>query len=97
MWPRLCSTTIKPHWLKIDFDKLKTEDTDDELMEDDLRKSQNYFRNLPDKDFGRRRKSQLNPEEFRKVYLFLFNMFQFVGFIYVLVVLTIRYAKEGPG
>ena len=96
LWPRLCQSTIKPHWLKVDFDKLETNDTEEEDMEDDLRKSQNYFRNLPDKDFGRRRKSQLNPEEFRKVYLFLFNMFSFVGFIYVLVVLIIRYAKEGP-
>lgn len=36
-------------------------------------------------------------EDFRKIYLFLYNLSQFIGFLYVLIVLSIRYAKEGPG
>ena len=47
------------------------------------------------KDFGRRRRKPIGSEEYRRVYLFLYNLFQLVGFIYLLVVLSIRYAKDG--
>lgn len=47
------------------------------------------------KDFGRRRRKPMGGEEYRRVYLFLYNLFQWVGFIYLLVVLSIRYAKDG--
>ncbi|RWS17154.1 very-long-chain (3R)-3-hydroxyacyl-CoA dehydratase-like protein [Dinothrombium tinctorium] len=59
---------------------------------------ENVRRNLrdKDKDFGRRRKSQrLTADEFRRVYLFLYNLFQFVGYVYILFILSILYAKDG--
>jgi len=35
-------------------------------------------------------------EDFRKTYLFLYNMFQFVGFVFILIIFAINYIKEGP-
>lgn len=75
---------------------------DSDMYEDSLHGSQksmqNSFRKLrPNKNFGRRKKQNITPEEIKRIYLFLYNLFQFVGFIYILVVLSIRYAKEGAG
>jgi len=36
-------------------------------------------------------------ENMRIVYLFLYNFFQFVGYLYIVGVLTVRYMKDGPG
>ncbi|XP_011312782.1 very-long-chain (3R)-3-hydroxyacyl-CoA dehydratase 4 [Fopius arisanus] len=35
-------------------------------------------------------------EDYRKVYLVLYNLCQFVGFMYILTVMSIRYSREGP-
>ncbi|XP_034943983.1 very-long-chain (3R)-3-hydroxyacyl-CoA dehydratase [Chelonus insularis] len=35
-------------------------------------------------------------EDLRVVYLVLYNLCQFVGFIYVITIMTIRYSREGP-
>lgn len=102
IWPRLLETQVKPAWLKVDFDKMHDDsddavhDTGDETL--DWRRTPNLMRNLThkfqdrDKDFGRKRKQSLRPEEFRKVYLFLYNLFQCVGHSYLLLVLAIRYS-----
>lgn len=93
-WPRLTLDTFKPAWLKLDFDKLKTDEDEDD--EEDFRKS-TYS---PEKSMSRmnyrKKKYRNRVEEFRKIYLFLYNLSQFIGFLYVLIVLSIRYAKEGP-
>lgn len=34
-------------------------------------------------------------EQFKKVYLVLYNLFQFVGFMYILIVMGIRYYRDG--
>jgi very-long-chain (3R)-3-hydroxyacyl-CoA dehydratase len=34
-------------------------------------------------------------ENFKKVYLVLYNLFQFVGFTYILVVMGVRYSRDG--
>ena len=36
-------------------------------------------------------------EDFAKVYLVIYNLCQFVGFIYVFAVMAIRYSRDGPG
>lgn len=38
---------------------------------------------------------QRRTEEFRRVYLFLYNLFQFVGFLYIFLVMLIRYSRDG--
>ncbi|XP_011162076.1 very-long-chain (3R)-3-hydroxyacyl-CoA dehydratase isoform X2 [Solenopsis invicta] len=90
-WPRLTSQPQKPSWLKVDFDKWKSEDMDDN--EDEKRDILNDYPNMYDKlhkeEFGYRK-------DFKKVYLVIYNLFQFVGFIYVFIVMGIRYSRDGP-
>jgi len=91
-WPRLTSQPQKPSWLKIDFDKWKSEDMDDN--EDEKRDILNDYPDMFDKlhkeELGYRK------EDFAKVYLVIYNLCQFVGFIYVLAVMAIRYSRDGP-
>lgn len=61
LWPRLMKDTKKPQWLKVDFDRWKqTEDSDREEEEENVdnwhKTSQNSFRDIGRKDFGRGRK-----------------------------------------
>lgn len=98
-WPRLLQAQTKPAWLKVDFDKIQDEESEEEVDDgvQDWRRTPNLMRNLNhkfarDKDFGRSRKQSLKPEEFRRIYLFLYNLFQCVGFSYLLLVLGIRYS-----
>ena len=110
IWPRLLTERVKPPWLKVDFDKMQTDDlTDDENNDsqneyaycetnaDDWKRKPNLFRNIGRKGrspSGRSKSRRLKPEEFRKVYLFLYNLFQCVGSAYILLILVIGYAKE---
>ncbi|XP_011640369.1 very-long-chain (3R)-3-hydroxyacyl-CoA dehydratase [Pogonomyrmex barbatus] len=91
-WPRLTSQPQKPSWLKIDFDKWKSEDMDDN--EDEKRDILDDYPDMYDKlhkeEFGYRK------EDFAKVYLVIYNLCQFVGFIYVLAVMAVRYSRDGP-
>ncbi|KAL6437587.1 hypothetical protein ACFW04_004192 [Cataglyphis niger] len=91
-WPRLISQPQKPSWLKIDFDKWKSEDMDDN--DDEKRDICNDYPDMFDKlhkeEFGYRK------EDLTKVYLVIYNLCQFVGFIYVLAVMGIRYSRDGP-
>ncbi|XP_072760797.1 very-long-chain (3R)-3-hydroxyacyl-CoA dehydratase [Anoplolepis gracilipes] len=91
-WPRLISQPQKPSWLKIDFDKWKSEDMDDN--DDEKRDICNDYPDMYDKlhkeEFGYRK------EDLKKVYLVIYNLCQFVGFIYILTVMGIRYSRDGP-
>lgn len=91
-WPRLISQPQKPSWLKIDFDKWKSEDMDDN--DDEKRDICNDYPDMYDKlhkeEFGYRK------EDLTKVYLVIYNLCQFVGFIYVLAIMGIRYSRDGP-
>ncbi|XP_012221184.1 very-long-chain (3R)-3-hydroxyacyl-CoA dehydratase isoform X2 [Linepithema humile] len=90
-WPRLTCQPQKPSWLKIDFDKWKSEDMEDN--EDEKRDIRDDYPDMYDKlhkeEFGYRK-------DFAKVYLVIYNLYQFVGFIYVLAVMGIRYSRDGP-
>jgi len=35
-------------------------------------------------------------ENFKKVYLIFYNLCQFVGFVYIVTVMAVRYFKDGP-
>lgn len=102
-WPRLTSRPQKPHFLKIDFDKWRPskEDEDAFLDDDDNTHKEDRARQLlkdyPDimdqveqEEFGYRR------ESFKKVYLLFYNLIQFIGFLYIVLVMGIQYAKLGP-
>ncbi|KZC08553.1 3-hydroxyacyl-CoA dehydratase 3, partial [Dufourea novaeangliae] len=91
-WPRLTSQPQKPSWLKIDFDKWTSEDIEDN--EDEKRDICTDYPGMYDKlykeEFGYRK------EDFKKVYLIIYNLWQFVGFIYILTVMGIMYSRDGP-
>ncbi|XP_048507005.1 very-long-chain (3R)-3-hydroxyacyl-CoA dehydratase isoform X2 [Athalia rosae] len=98
-WPRLTSRPQKPAWLKIDFDKWQSQDPD--VDEDkaqgngsevgrDISKDYPYtYDKLHREELGYKR-------DFKKVYLVLYNLCQFVGFSYILAVMGIRYSRDGP-
>ncbi|XP_076675493.1 3-hydroxyacyl-CoA dehydratase 2 [Andrena cerasifolii] len=91
-WPRLISQPQKPSWLKIDFDKWTSEDLEDN--EDEKRDICSDYPGMYDKlhkeEFGYKK------EDFKKVYLIIYNLCQFVGFIYILIVMGIMYSRDGP-
>lgn len=47
--------------------------------------------------FGQLQKEELGfkKEQFKKVYLILYNLFQFVGFSYILIVMAVRWSRDG--
>nr|CAH7764391.1 unnamed protein product [Callosobruchus chinensis] len=89
-WPRLTSQPQKPAWLKIDFDRWQSEEDFIEEEVGDVRDDYpNLYEKLMKEEYGYRK------EDFKKVYLTLYNLFMYVGFMYITSVLCIRYAREG--
>ncbi|CAG9566309.1 unnamed protein product [Danaus chrysippus] len=87
-WPRLTAQPQKPAWLKINFDLWKSEDGQE--SEEERNVMQDYpglYDTLQKEEMGYRK------EDFKKVYLVMYNLFQFIGYTYVLCVIGIRYAK----
>ncbi|KAG8041948.1 hypothetical protein G9C98_007252 [Cotesia typhae] len=35
-------------------------------------------------------------EDYKKVYLAFYNLFQFIGFLYILIIMGIKYSRDGP-
>lgn len=79
--------------MKIDFDKWKSEDGDES---DEDMKPRDIMKDYPNL-YGQLEKEELGfrKENFKKVYLVMYNLFQFVGFMYILVVMFIRYSRDG--
>lgn len=50
----------------------------------------NMYDQLQKEELGFRR------EQFKKVYLVLYNLFQFCGFMFILIVMAIRWYRDGP-
>ncbi|XP_072938000.1 very-long-chain (3R)-3-hydroxyacyl-CoA dehydratase [Epargyreus clarus] len=88
-WPRLTAEPQKPAWLKINFDLWKSEDGGDseEEVRDVMTDYPGMYDKLHKEELGYRK------EELRKVYLVIYNLFQFIGYTYVLAVMCVRYAK----
>lgn len=89
-WSRLTCQPAKPAWLKIDFERWQSEDPDDDESDRDV--MQDYpgmYEQLQKQELG------YTKEDWKKVYLFLYNLLMFVGFSYVFIVMNIRYLKEG--
>ncbi|CAH4022958.1 very-long-chain (3R)-3-hydroxyacyl-CoA dehydratase isoform X1 [Pieris brassicae] len=88
-WPRLTAQPQKPAWLKINFDQWKTEDDggSEEETRDVMKDYPGMYDKLYKEEFGYRK------EDLKKVYLILYNLFQFIGFTYVLCVMIVRFVK----
>lgn len=89
-WPRVLSQPQKPGWLRIDFDRWVSED---DIKEDESRDVMKDYPRMYDElhkeEYGYRK------EQGRKVYLIFYNLFQFIGYLYILVVIGIRYYRDG--
>jgi len=92
LWPRLISSEVKPPWLKIDFDRFEFDDDDQD--EEDWQRTPKMMRDILEGDH--KRKSLIKTEDFRKIYLFLYNLFQTSGCIYLAAVLGLSLSKAGP-
>ncbi|CAG9117105.1 unnamed protein product [Plutella xylostella] len=88
-WPRLTAQPQKPAWLKINFDLWKSEDggDSDEDKRDVMKDYPGMYDQLQKEEMGYRK------EDLKKVYLILYNLFQFVGYMYIMTVMTVRYVK----
>lgn len=102
-WPRLLYEQRKLAWLKIDFDKWKTNETEESeneessrMLQDGISASDALRHKYPD-IYKKLQKEELGyiSESRRKVYLFCYNLFMFCGFLYICFVMNIHYAKEG--
>ncbi|XP_039502662.1 very-long-chain (3R)-3-hydroxyacyl-CoA dehydratase 3 [Drosophila santomea] len=90
-WPRLVATPQKPHWLKIDFDRWRTED-DVEVEEKPRDVRQDY-----EKEYADLQKRELGyiKEKTKKVYMIFYNLAMFVGYLYIMVVMGVLYYRDG--
>ncbi|XP_049301891.1 very-long-chain (3R)-3-hydroxyacyl-CoA dehydratase isoform X1 [Bactrocera dorsalis] len=90
-WPRLVAAPQKPHWLRIDFDRWRIED---EMIEDE--KPRNIMEDYS-KELGKVQKEELGyfKENAKKVYLIFYNLSQFIGYLYILIVMGVLYYRDG--
>jgi len=90
-WERLLYEKAKPSWLKIDFDKWAHPcDAGEESRSITEDYPGLYDAMAAQETGGVRRRDSL-----QKVYLLAYNMFVFVGFLYISAVLCVRYASMG--
>ncbi|CAG5118870.1 unnamed protein product [Candidula unifasciata] len=94
-WPRLTSERTKLQWLKIDFDKFmqdesELEDNSDDAATDNSQKEllEKLAQDIETDD------SEDGPS-LSQVYLFVYNLFQFVGYTYILAILIYNYIRYG--
>jgi len=99
-WPRLTAERLKLQWLKIDFDKFPVDDSEEEqdisnrnIHPNPDQASAELLRKLS-KDVPRTG-SEIGGMSLTQSYLFLYNLFQFVGYTYIFSVLSYRYFKDG--
>jgi len=85
-----------------DFDRWKEpkDESEEEAMMQDFdpnMSTQDYLRQEYPEVYEKMQKEELGfiSESKRKVYLFLYNMFMFCGFLYVSSIMALRYAKSG--
>lgn len=89
-WPRLIAQPQKPSWLKIDFDRWISEEASDNEEEnrDVMQDYPNIYDELSKQEFGYRR------EAAKKVYLVIYNIAMFVGYLYIMAVMGVRYYRD---
>lgn len=90
-WSKVTTSTRKPAWLKVDFDRWKSPDDEEEIPADIMKDFPDIMDKVQKEEYG------YKVENLRKVYLFLYNLFQFVGYLFIVGVLSVRYLREGLG
>lgn len=89
-WPRITSQPQKPQWLKIDFDRWRSdEDFEEEESRNVMTDYPRMYEQLEKEELGYRK------EHYKTVYLIFYNLCQFIGFLYIMIVMSIRYYRDG--
>ncbi|CAG9856531.1 unnamed protein product [Phyllotreta striolata] len=88
-WPRLTAQPQKPAWLKVDFDKWQSEEDVEDEKRDIKEDYPDLYEQLQKQEIGYKK------EDIKKVYLTFYNLFMYVGFMYIAAILCLRYAREG--
>ncbi|XP_045156278.2 very-long-chain (3R)-3-hydroxyacyl-CoA dehydratase 3-like [Mercenaria mercenaria] len=91
VWPRLTEKQEKLPWLKIDFDKFAFEDDDDSEEDAEKMAAEEIMRKL-EKDL---KENSVKSIDMKATYLFTYNFLQFVGFLYIVTVLSYNFLKLG--
>jgi len=102
-WPRLQYQNIRVPWLRIDFDKWREQDEEDMTDEDNAEgvssniSTQDWLKNKYPEAYRKLEMAELGyiSESKRKIYLFCYNLFMMCGYIYVVAIMNLRYAKLG--
>lgn len=81
-WSRVLSTPQKPSWLKIDFDKWQSEEDLEEKVNDVRDDYPDIYNMLQKNELGYLK------EDFKEVYLVLYNFLMLCGFTYVFFVMV---------
>ncbi|XP_046357143.1 very-long-chain (3R)-3-hydroxyacyl-CoA dehydratase 3-like [Haliotis rufescens] len=92
VWPRLTHKQMKLPWLKIDFDKFMDE-SDKEQEEQELYGEKEFLDRI-EKEIGTGDATAKTPN-FKLSYIFMYNLFQFIGFLYVTVILLYKFFRYG--
>ncbi|KAK7501636.1 hypothetical protein BaRGS_00007067 [Batillaria attramentaria] len=94
-WPRLTAQRIKLPWLKIDFDKFMMEgESEDEVPSG----QEEYDQDMVEKfaqEFSDMKPSSSYSPDFKLNYMVIYNLFQFIGYAYVVVSLLYRNFTQG--
>ena len=93
-WNRLTASKKKLNWLKIDFDKWPASLSEDEAGRDDGEPSSS-----PDGGGAPHATSRLPAVDLarlKKIYLLVYNVWQLLGFLYIVGLLSIDYLRHGP-
>ncbi|CAC5416763.1 HACD [Mytilus coruscus] len=90
VWPRLTEDKVKYAWLKIDFDKVYYEESEEE--QNDMMSNQEEMMKQLEKEL---KSTEPDVPDFKIGYLFLYNLFQFIGFTYITVALIVKYTRLG--
>ncbi|XP_032799343.2 very-long-chain (3R)-3-hydroxyacyl-CoA dehydratase [Daphnia magna] len=88
-WPKLNGSSLKPSWLKIDFDKWRSEDDEDETELGTTQLDEHNSEHIVVDHMN------FNLENLRKTYLFVYNLWQFLGFTYIFSILVFKYSRIG--
>ncbi|XP_039251681.1 very-long-chain (3R)-3-hydroxyacyl-CoA dehydratase-like [Styela clava] len=88
-WPQLTSQKKSPHFLKLDFDKWRSESDE----EDEKRKEQesSFLRELKNE----KKKYEETVDMLRRGYLVLYNVIQFLAHCYIFFFLTVNIFRGG--
>jgi len=99
-WPRLLYEQKKLPWLRVDFDRIKHEsETEEEDGDKPAVSYEDMLRTKYPDAYEKLQKEELGflNESWRKCYLFVYNLFMFCGFLYALIVMSLKYSADQEG